>query len=100
ILETLRSPFNFMDTSNNYGGGSAEVRIGRALAAAGGLPAGFVLATKADADPVTGDFSGERVWRSAAESLARLGVERIDLMYLHDPEYHLTFAEAMAPGGP
>ncbi len=21
-------------------------------------------------------------------------------MYLHDPEYHLTFAEAMAPGGP
>ena len=21
-------------------------------------------------------------------------------MYLHDPEYHITFAEAMAPGGP
>lgn len=100
ILAAFRSPFNFMDTSNNYGGGAAERRIGRAVAAAGGLPPGFVLATKADADPATGDFSGERVRRSAAESLRRLGLDRVPLMYLHDPEYHLTFAEAMAPGGP
>jgi D-threo-aldose 1-dehydrogenase len=100
ILATLRGPFNFMDTSNNYGGGSAERRIGRALAAAGGLPPGFVLATKVDADPDTGDFSGERVKRSVQESLERLGLDRVSLMYLHDPEYHLTFAEAMARGGP
>ena len=100
IRATLESPFNFMDTSNNYGGGSAERRIGRALAAAGGLPPGFVLATKVDADPDTGDFSGERVKRSVEESLERLGLARVPLMYLHDPEYHLTFAEAMARGGP
>lgn len=100
IRATLRSPFNFMDTSNNYGGGSAEVRIGRALATAGGLPDGFVLATKVDADPDTGDFSGERVRRSVDESLTRLGLDQVALMYLHDPEHHLTFAEAMAPGGP
>jgi D-threo-aldose 1-dehydrogenase len=100
ILATLRGPFNFMDTSNNYGGGSAERRIGRALAVSGGLPPGFVLATKVDADPDTGDFSGERVKRSVAESLERLGLDRVELMYLHDPEYHLTFTEAMAPGGP
>jgi D-threo-aldose 1-dehydrogenase len=100
ILATLRSPFNFIDTSNNYGGGSAERRIGRALAEAGGLPPGFVLATKVDADPATGDFSGDRVRRSVEESLERLGLDRVQLMYLHDPEYHLSFAEAMAPGGP
>jgi D-threo-aldose 1-dehydrogenase len=100
ILAAFRSPFNFMDTSNNYGGGAAERRIGRALAAAGGPPPGFVLATKVDADPATGDFSGERVRRSAAESLQRLGLDQVPLMYLHDPEYHLTFAQAMAPGGP
>jgi D-threo-aldose 1-dehydrogenase len=99
ILATFRGPFNFMDTSNNYGGGAAERRIGRALAT-GGAPPGFVLATKVDADPGTGDFSGERVRRSVAESLERLGLNRVPLMYLHDPEYHLTFAEAMAPGGP
>ena len=62
--QVLRGPFNFMDTSNNYGGGSAEQRIGHVLASSGGLPPGFVLATKADADPDTGDFSGERVKRS------------------------------------
>lgn len=100
ILAAFRSPFNFMDTSNNYGGGAAERRIGRALATAGGLPPGFVLATKVDADPRTGEFSGERVRRSAAESLERLGLDQVPLMYLHDPEYHVTFAEAMAPGGP
>lgn len=100
IGQVLRGPFNFMDTSNGYGGGSAERRIGRTLAAAGGLPPGFVLATKVDADPDTGDFSGERVKRSVEESLQRLGLDRVQLMYLHDPEYHLTFAAAMARGGP
>jgi aryl-alcohol dehydrogenase-like predicted oxidoreductase len=100
IRAVLASHFNFIDTSNNYGGGAAESRIGRALAAAGGPPPGLVLATKVDADPVSGDFSGERVKRSVAESLSRLGLDRVRLMYLHDPEYHLTFAEAMAPGGP
>jgi D-threo-aldose 1-dehydrogenase len=100
ILATLQGPFNFMDTSNNYGGGAAERRIGRALAEVGGLPPGFVLATKVDADPDTGDFSGERVKRSVEESLERLGLDSVQLMYLHDPEYHLTFAEAMARGGP
>jgi D-threo-aldose 1-dehydrogenase len=100
IRQVLRGPFNFMDTSNGYGGGSAERRIGRTLAVSGGLPPGFVLATKVDADPDTGDFSGERVKRSVEESLQRLGLDRVQLMYLHDPEYHLTFAAAMARGGP
>jgi D-threo-aldose 1-dehydrogenase len=99
IRAVLDSPFNFLDTSNGYGGGTAEERIGHVLAGTGGLPPGFVLATKVDADPVTGDFSGDRVKRSAQESLQRLGLDRIQLLYLHDPEFHLTFAQAMAPGG-
>ncbi|MEU7911882.1 aldo/keto reductase [Microbispora bryophytorum] len=92
-------PFNFLDTSNNYGGGSAERRIGAVVRQRGGVPAGFVLATKVDADPDTGDFSGERVRRSAEESLERLGVGHVPLLYLHDPEFHITFEEAMSPGG-
>jgi D-threo-aldose 1-dehydrogenase len=99
IRAALQGPFNFIDTSNNSGRGAAARRIGKALAATGGLPEGFVLATKVDADPDTGDYSGERVKRSAEESMERLGLDRIQLMYLHDPEYHLTFSEAMAPGG-
>ena len=99
ISAALAGPFNFIDTSNNYGDGAAERSIGRVLAAAGGLPPGYVLATKADADAQTGDFSGERVKRSVGESLERLGLDRVQLMYLHDPELHLSFAEAVAPGG-
>lgn len=91
-------PVNFLDTSNNYGAGSAERRVG-AVIRRRGLPEGFVLATKADADPETGDFSGERVRRSVEESLERLGLDYVPVMYLHDPEYHVTFEEAMAPGG-
>ena len=94
----LDGPFTFLDTSNNYGAGSAEERIG-AVVRRRGLPAGFVLATKVDADPVTGDFSGGRVRRSLEESLGRLGVDRVPVLYLHDPEFHLTLEEALAPGG-
>lgn len=76
ISAAFRGPFNFIDTSNNYGAGAAERYIGRVLADAGGLPPGFVLATKADADPVSGDFSGDRVRRSVEESLERLGLDQ------------------------
>jgi D-threo-aldose 1-dehydrogenase len=65
----------------------------------GGLPAGFVVATKADRDLRTGEFSGAQMRRSVERSLRLLGVEQLPLLYLHDPE-HISFAQAMAPGGP
>jgi D-threo-aldose 1-dehydrogenase len=102
-LETVRhifdSPFNFLDTANGYSNGESERRIGAVIAERGGLPDGFVLATKIDRDPQTGDFSGDRARRSADESLERLGISQFQLLYLHDPE-NISFEEAMAPGGP
>ncbi|WP_249336251.1 aldo/keto reductase [Sinomonas gamaensis] len=99
IEAVLDSPIRFIDTSNGYGEhGEAEKRIGLALAARGGLPADVVLATKVDPDPVTGDFSGKRVFASYEESLERLGVDRVPLLYLHDPE-RISFEEATAPDG-
>jgi D-threo-aldose 1-dehydrogenase len=100
VHAVFAGPLNFLDTSNAYGAGESERRIGRAIRERGGLPAGFVLDTKVDADPVSGDFSGERVRRSVAESFERLGISSCPLLYLHDPEYHLSFKEAMQPGGP
>ena len=78
---------------------SSERRIGAVLRERGGLPEGFVLATKVGPDPSSGDFSGGRVRRSAEESLDRLGLERFQLLYLHNPE-RVGFESAMAPGGP
>jgi D-threo-aldose 1-dehydrogenase len=102
-LETIRSaihsPINFLDTAASYGDGESERRIGVVLKEIGGLPPGVVLATKCDRNLQTGDFSGDQVKRSIERSFQMLGLDRIQIMYLHDPE-HTTFEEVMAPGGP
>jgi len=93
-------PYNFIDTSNAYGRGASETVIGTVLRRHGGVPEGIILASKVDADPVTRDFSGDRVRRSVEETLTRLGLDRIELMHLHDPEFFLTVGEALADDGP
>src|SRR3990170_4798899 len=93
----LDGPITFLDTSNGYA--DSERRIGAAIAARGGLPDGFVLATKVDADPETRVYDGARVRRSFETSLERLGLARIQLLHLHDPEFDVSFEESMAPGG-
>lgn len=94
----LAAPFRQLDTSNNYASGRSETLLGEALAAAGGLPPGKVVFSKVDVDPDTGVFDGDRVLRSFDETTARLGLETLPLLHLHDP-YAITVAEAMAPGG-
>src|SRR5919108_1998754 len=102
-FETLRavfeSPLNFLDTAASYGDGESERRIGEVLKETGGLPEGCVLATKADRDLHTGDFSGGQMRRSVERSLRLLGMDRLQLVFLHDPE-HETYEHMMAPGGP
>lgn len=101
-LETLRAlfqgPINFLDTSAAYGDGESERRIGLVLREMFGLPPGFVLATKADRDLTTNDFSGDQIKRSVERSLKLLGLDKVQVMYLHDPE-HARFEDIMAPGG-
>ncbi|MCA0253038.1 MAG: aldo/keto reductase [Actinobacteria bacterium] len=63
-------------------------------ASTGGLPAGFVLQTKLDRDMATDDFGPERLWRSLEESLGRLSVDAVSVLFLHDPE-HTTYDTAM-----
>jgi D-threo-aldose 1-dehydrogenase len=99
VLAAFNSPLNFIDTSAGYSNGEAERRIGVAMARRGGLPGGWVLATKVDPDPETGAFDAAAVRRSVEGSLERLGVDRLDLLYLHDPE-RISFADGLAPGGP
>lgn len=99
IRAILAGPVNFLDTAASYGDGESERRIGLVLREFGGLPPGFVLASKADRDLRTGAFSGGQMRRSLERSLRLLGLDQIQLLYLHDPE-HITFEQAMAPGGP
>lgn len=98
IRAALTGPLNYLDTSNNYGGGESERRVGLALRELSGIPAGAVVQTKVDRDPQTGSFSAERMRRSVAESLERLGLDRLGIVYLHDPE-NGPFDEITGPGG-
>lgn len=108
----------YFDTAPHYGLGLAERRLGRALA---DRPRDqYVVSTKvgrvlvddpSGADrrddagfdvPATSrrvwDFSREGVLRSLESSLDRLGLDRIDVVYLHDPDDH--WDEAVGEGYP
>jgi D-threo-aldose 1-dehydrogenase len=99
IRAAFASPLSFLDTAASYGDGESERRIGMVLRERGGMPPAILIATKADRDLDTGEFSGDQMRRSVERSLRLLGVDRLQLCYLHDPE-HIGFAAAMAPGGP
>jgi len=98
IRAIFQGPINFIDTAASYGDGESERRIGLVLRELGGVPAGYVVATKADRDLQTGNFSGDQIRRSIERSLRLLGLDYLPLLYLHDPE-HAPFEDIMAPGG-
>ena len=104
----------FFDTAPLYGHGLAESRVGEALAH---RPRdSYVLATKVGRllRPVKGgavedrhykgtppvapvfDFSYDGVMRSVEESLARLKLDRVDVLHIHDPDDHYDAALAGA----
>jgi D-threo-aldose 1-dehydrogenase len=102
----------YFDVAPLYGNGLAERRAGPVLASR--PRAGFTLSTKvgrllraggadvqdiwaepAEVTPVF-DFTADGVRTSYAESLARLGLDRADILHLHDPDDHLRQAGAEA----
>lgn len=84
----------YFDTAPHYGLGLAERSLGAALAR---YPRDqYVLSTKVGRLIVDGerqwDFSAAGVRRSLEESLDRLGLDRVDVALVHDPEGHLGAA--------
>ena len=88
IHRALELGVTFLDTANVYGDGHNEVLVGRGVA---GRRDEFQIATKFGIDRSAGDANrvirGEHdyVKRQAESSLLRLGIETIDLYYLHRP---------------
>ena len=88
IHRALDLGVTFIDTADIYGAGHNEVLVGRAIS---GRRDGVQLATKFGIDRSGGDDTrvvrGERgyVQRACESSLLRLGVDVIDLYYLHRP---------------
>lgn len=87
---------NVIDTSNIYGDSYSEEVIGAALA--GSVRPGLVVQTKLDRDVARNDFSAAQMEHSLRQSLDRLGLESVDVLFLHDPE-NVGFDAVMQPGG-
>jgi D-threo-aldose 1-dehydrogenase len=105
----LAAGLDYFDVAPSYGYGLAEQRAGEALA--GRTRADYTLSTKvgklvrpaparAPDEPFVGappgtalhDYSAPAIRRSLEESLARLGLDAVDILYIHDAEDHLEAA--------
>lgn len=109
VLSTVDAAFTagmaYFDTAPQYGWGLAEQRIGDALR--GRDRNSYVLSTKVgrllrgancreDGDIFVGarpatatfDYSRDGILRSFEKSLGRLGLDRVDIAYVHDPDDH------------
>jgi D-threo-aldose 1-dehydrogenase len=106
----------YFDTAPHYGLGLSERRLGRALR---GLPRDeYVISTKVGRllEPASQaltddegfavrvplrrrwDFSRDGILRSVEGSLSRLGADRVDILFLHDPDDH--WEDAVGTGYP
>jgi D-threo-aldose 1-dehydrogenase len=101
------SGIRYFDTAPHYGLGLSERRLGAALRdrprdayvlstkvgrllvpspeTAGSLDDGFIVPADHRRE---WDFSRDGIRRSIEQSLKRLGLDRIDIAYLHDPDEH------------
>lgn len=91
LLHVLKSGVNVLDTAPWYGYGESERILGRLLKELSVPRAAYYLHTKCcrylpDVEE-TFDFTYARTVKSVDESLERLGVEYIDTVQVHDPEF-------------
>ena len=80
---------------------SAAARRGSApfCASAAACPRASSCRPSSTAISMTNAFDAARARRSLEQSLKALGLERIDLLHLHDPEHARSFSEATARDG-
>lgn len=111
VEQAWQAGIRYYDTAPLYGFGLAERRLGAFLQRQ--PRSSFVLSTKVGrllrrgdaglpaADPFykgtpperpVFDFSYDGVMRSVEESLGRLGLDRIDILFVHDPDDHYSDA--------
>jgi D-threo-aldose 1-dehydrogenase len=112
IEAAWQAGIRFFDTAPAYGSGLSERRagavlrgrdeytlatkVGRRLVPGAGDPSGMWAESTGDV-PVY-DFSAEGVRASYRESLDRLGLDRADVLHIHDPDRHFAAAlEGAAP---
>ncbi len=113
VHAALDAGYTFLDLADIYGGGECERIAGEALRERPGSRDGVVVASKCGirraGDPAGAvgryDFSADHIQRSVEGSLARLGIDALDVLLLHRPDYLMepeevagAFAALLAAG--
>lgn len=106
VAAALEEGIRYLDTAPHYGLGLSERRLGQALDGAAGVLVSSKVGRLLVASPETADrldddgfvvpaatkrvwdFSRDGILRSVEQSLERLGTDRLDIAYLHDPDDH------------
>jgi D-threo-aldose 1-dehydrogenase len=113
LLTAVHNGMNYMDTAPHYGKGLSEVRIGKAISTLD--RSSIVISTKIgrllvpsttdidgfflDADNTVErkmDFTASGVRKSLESSLIRLGIDHVDILYIHDPDDYADIAITQA----
>ncbi len=90
VQRSYEHGIRFFDTAPLYGAGEAERRLGAALR---GVPRDeVVIQTKVGRiirpdRSIYFDYSRDGVMKSFEDSLERLGMDRVDILLVHDPDY-------------
>jgi D-threo-aldose 1-dehydrogenase len=84
VHAALEAGITLIDTAALYGGTASEALIGRALRERPDLAARAIVTTKTGRLKEGYDFSREAVLRGVEASLTRLGLDRLEVVYIHD----------------
>ena len=96
ILAAIEAGYTQLDQADIYSDGGAEELLGEVLRESPDIRDRLVITTKcgirfagnpSDSSPGRYDFSAAHITNSVEGSLRRLGIERIDLLLLHRPDY-------------
>ncbi|TDN56065.1 aldo/keto reductase [Scandinavium goeteborgense] len=96
IKHALEGGINFFDTANSYSDGSSEEIVGRALRDFARRDE-IVVATKVyyPSGDLTQGLSRAQILRSIDDSLARLGMDYVDLLQIHRWDYDTPIEETL-----
>jgi predicted oxidoreductase len=102
IRAAVEAGYNHFDHADIYGGGECESLFGEFLKETPGIRDELIITSKcgirfsgrpeAD-DPARYDFSFDHVVGSVEGSLERLGIDSLDMLLLHRPDYLFNAAE-------
>jgi len=83
IARAIAAGVNYFDTAVQYGNGESEKNLGRVLQKL--KPANVAVGTKVRLPPAEFGRIADAVTTSLEGSLARLGLDRVDIFHLHNP---------------